>query len=59
MIEAFKTVQFWAKAAAGDRKGATAVEYALIAAAAAALIGVGFRAFYSTLSAFVGAIVIA
>lgn len=46
------TVKFWAKATAGDRKGATAIEYALIAAAAAAVILVGFRTFFNRILTF-------
>ena len=50
------TVKFWAKAAAGDRKGATAIEYALIAAAAAAVILVGFRTFFNRITSYLGGI---
>ena len=56
MIETFKTVQFWTKAVFANRKGATAVEYALIAAAAAAVVGIGFNAFFDKIRDYLNAI---
>ncbi|GAA0581842.1 hypothetical protein GCM10009416_20380 [Craurococcus roseus] len=50
------TVKSCVQSAAADRKGATAIEYALIAAAAAAVILVGFRAFFDRIIAFLGGI---
>lgn len=49
MIE---TIKFWAKAVVADRKGATALEYALIASALATVTLAGFSAFFSKISTF-------
>lgn len=48
--------KFWAKVAVTDRKGATAIEYALIAAAAAAVVLIGFKAFFDKITSFLMAI---
>jgi Flp pilus assembly pilin Flp len=49
-------IKFWAKAAVADRKGATALEYALIASAVAAVILGAFRLFFGNLSTFLAGI---
>ena len=49
-------IKFWAKAAVADRKGATALEYALIASAVAAVILGAFKAFFGGLSGFLAGI---
>jgi Flp pilus assembly pilin Flp len=51
-----QTLKFMAKAAAGDRKGATALEYALIAGALAAVTLVGFRTFFDRINSFLAGI---
>jgi len=53
MINTFKSR---AQAAAADRKGATAIEYALIAAAAAAVVLVGFNTFFTKIVNYLNAI---
>ena len=53
MIE---NAKFWAKVAVADRKGATAIEYALIAAAAAAVVLIGFQAFFNRITSYLNAI---
>lgn len=50
------TMKSLVKGAVVDRKGATAVEYALIAAAAAAVIGIGFNAFFGRITAYLATI---
>lgn len=45
-------VKFWVKAAVADRKGATALEYALIASALAAVTMLGFRTFFERINTF-------
>ena len=45
-------IKFWAKAAIADRKGATALEYALIAAAVAAATMGGFTLFIGRINTF-------
>lgn len=50
--QTIETAKFMVKAVAGDRKGATALEYALIASALAAVMLVGFRAFFNSISDF-------
>ena len=52
----FATVKMIAKAAAADRKGATALEYALIAAAVALGVMVAYRAMFTRLSDFINTI---
>jgi Flp pilus assembly pilin Flp len=52
MIETIKTIKFWAKVAVADRKGATALEYALIAAAVAAATMGGFTLFIGRINTF-------
>lgn len=46
----FATVKMIAKAAAGDRKGATALEYALIAAAIAIGVMAAYRSMFNKLT---------
>ncbi len=53
MIE---TVKFLIKNGVADRKGATALEYALIASAVAAIVLGAFRVFFGGLSTFLGQI---
>ena len=53
MIE---TVKFLVKNSVADRKGATALEYALIASAVAAVVLGGFKAFFGNVTAFLGKI---
>ena len=53
MIE---TVKFLIKNGVADRKGATALEYALIASAVAAIVLGAFRVFFGGLSTFLGGI---
>ena len=48
------TVKFMVKSAVADRKGATALEYALIASAAAAVILGAFSLFFNRISTFLG-----
>lgn len=50
------TVKFLAKNAIADRKGATALEYALIASAVAAIVLGAFRVFFNGLSGFLAGI---
>ena len=50
----FDMVKFATKAAVGDRKGVTALEYALIAAAVVAVVIVAYRAMFTKLSGFMG-----
>ena len=52
MIENLKTVKFMIKAATTDRKGATALEYALIAGALAAVTLAGFKVFFENINTF-------
>ncbi len=52
----FDTLKFMTKAAAADRKGATALEYALIAGALAAVTLAGFKTFFAGINTFIGAI---
>ena len=52
MIETIKTIKFWAKVAVADRKGATALEYALIAGALAAVTLAGFKVFFTQINDF-------
>ena len=47
----FEMIKLAGKAAA-DRKGATALEYALIASALAAVTLIGFKAFFEKINAF-------
>jgi len=47
-----ETVKLMAKGLAGDRKGATALEYALIAGALAAVTLVGFRTFFNRINEY-------
>jgi Flp pilus assembly pilin Flp len=49
-------IKFMAKAAVGDRKGATALEYALIASALAAVTLVGFKTFFNRINTFLAGI---
>ena len=49
MINSMKTM---IKGAVADRKGATALEYALIASAVAAVILGAFKAFFGNISTF-------
>jgi Flp pilus assembly pilin Flp len=49
MIDTMKSM---IKGAAADRKGATALEYALIASALAAVTLVGFTAFFTRINDF-------
>ena len=48
-------IKFAAKAAAGDRKGVTALEYALIAAVVAVVIG-AYRSMFGNLATFTNGI---
>jgi Flp pilus assembly pilin Flp len=52
----FDMIKFAAKAAAGDRKGITALEYALIAAAVVAILIGGYRGLFTNLAAFTNSI---
>ena len=49
----FDLVKFAAKAAAADRKGVTALEYALIAAAVTTIVVGGYQAMFSNLNTFI------
>jgi len=51
----FDMVKFAARAAA-DRKGVTALEYALIAAAVVAVVIVAYRAMFGKMSTFLGTV---
>ena len=48
----FETIKMIAKAAAADRKGATALEYALIAAAIAIGVMAAYRSMFGRLTGF-------
>lgn len=48
----FDLVKFASKAVAADRKGVTALEYALIAAAVVTVVIVAYRAMFGRLSTF-------
>ena len=48
----FDLIKFTAKAAVADRKGVTALEYALMASAVAAVILGAYKAFYGNVSTF-------
>lgn len=50
------TLKLLVKGAVADRKGATAIEYALIAAAVAGVVIVAFRAMFGRLSTFLGTV---
>ncbi len=52
----FDTLKFMTKAAAADRKGATALEYALIAGALAAVTLAGFKTFFTSINTFLAGI---
>jgi Flp pilus assembly pilin Flp len=52
----FDTLKFMTKAAVADRKGATALEYALIAGALAAVTLVGFKTFFTGINTFLAGI---
>ena len=53
MIHSLKTM---IKGAAADRKGATALEYALIASALAAVTLAGFQTFFTRINTFLASI---
>ena len=48
----FDLIKFATKAAVADRKGVTALEYALIAAAVVAVVIVAYKAMFGKLSTF-------
>jgi len=50
----FDMIKFAAKAAAADRKGVTALEYALIAAVVTTIVIAGYRVMFGNLSTFLG-----
>lgn len=52
------TAKFMIKGAIANRKGATALEYALIAGALAAVTLAGFKAFFSKINTFLNGIAI-
>ena len=52
----FDLVKFASKAVATDRKGVTALEYALIAAAVVTVVIVAYRLMFGRLSTFMGTI---
>lgn len=52
----FSTVKMFAKAAVADRKGATALEYALIAAAVAGIVLTAYKTMFNNLAEFLGGI---
>ena len=50
------TLKFMVKSAVADRKGATALEYALIAAAVVTIVIAAFRLMFGRLSTYLGTI---
>lgn len=49
----FEMIKFAAKSAAADKKGVTALEYALIAAAVVTVVLVGYSAMFNRLKTYI------